>query len=115
VRTIRPIGRKREANNACCIDLLRLILGMSPAIADRPVTPQESGQLEAALKEQGCSGGKIEFDDGKFEVDNATCTDGKTYDLEFDSSFRLIKKKLPASITARSIAAQGHVCVNRAG
>jgi hypothetical protein len=35
----------------------------------------------------------MEFEDGKFEVDNAVCADGKTYDLDFDSSFRLIKKK----------------------
>src|SRR6266567_2235169 len=76
--------------------LICLILALSTgaAIADRPVTQQESTQLEAALKEQGCSGGKMEFDDGKFEVDNARCADGKTYDFEFDSSFRLIKKKL---------------------
>jgi hypothetical protein len=69
--------------------LICLVLALSTgaAIADRPVTQQESTQLEAALKEQGCSGGKMEFDDGKFEVDNARCADGKTYDFEFDSSF----------------------------
>src|SRR6266478_6609663 len=51
--------------------LICLVLALSTgaAIADRPVTQQESTQLEAALKEQGCSGGKMEFDDGKFEVD----------------------------------------------
>ena len=48
-----------------------LALSTGAAIADRPVTQQESEQLEAALKEQGCSGGKMEFDDGKFDVDNA--------------------------------------------
>ena len=45
---------------------------------DRPITDQERPKLEAALKEAGCSGGKIEFDDdkaaahpnGKFEVDD---------------------------------------------
>jgi hypothetical protein len=35
----------------------------------------------------------MEFEDGKFEVDNAVSADGKTYALNFDSSFRLIKKK----------------------
>jgi hypothetical protein len=76
-----------------------LILTTGTAIADRPVTQEESERLQAALKEQGCSGQKMEFDDGKFEVDDATCADGKTYDLEFDSSFRLIKKKLEQAKT----------------
>lgn len=73
---------------------LGLILSTGAAIADRPVTQQESERLQEVLKEQGCSGGEMEFDDGKFEVDDARCADGKTYDLEFDSSFQLIKKRL---------------------
>jgi hypothetical protein len=62
------------------------------ALADRPLTEQERTQLAAALQAQGCSGGKMEFDDNKFEVDDARCADGKTYDLDFDASFKLIKK-----------------------
>jgi hypothetical protein len=61
---------------------------------DRPVTAEESAQLVAALQAQGCTGGKMEFDDGKFEVDNAKCSDGRTYDLDFDTSFKLLKKDL---------------------
>lgn len=69
---------------------------------DRPITADEKPKLEAALKEAGCSGGKIEFDDdkgasypnGKFEVDDSTCQDGKKYDLTFDPSFKLLTKKL---------------------
>jgi len=72
---------------------LAFILGTGIALADRPLTQEESDKLNAALKQEGCSGGKMEFEDGKFEVDNAVCADGKTYDLDFDSSFRLIKKK----------------------
>ena len=72
---------------------LAFILSMGTALADRPLTQEESERLNAALKQEGCSGGKMEFDDGKFEVDNAVCADGKTYDLDFDGSFRLIKKK----------------------
>jgi len=67
---------------------------------DRPVTDQERPKLEAALKEAGCSGGKMEFDDdkaaahpnGKFEVDDATCQDGKKYDLTFDPNFKVLTK-----------------------
>jgi len=72
---------------------LAFILGTGTALADRPLTQEESDKLNAALKQEGCSGGKMEFEDGKFEVDNAVCADGKTYDLDFDSAFRLIKKK----------------------
>jgi hypothetical protein len=78
---------------------LAFIFSVGSAVADRPVTQEESERLQAALKEQGCSGGKMEFDDGKFEVDDARCADGKPYDLEFDSSFRLIKKKLEQAKT----------------
>jgi len=42
----------------------------------------------------GCSGGKMEFDDGKFEVDDAKCQDGKRYDLKFDRNFKMTSKEL---------------------
>ena len=80
-----------------------IVLPATAALSkDRPVTDQERPKLEAALKEVGCSGGKIEFDDdkaaahpnGKFEVDDSTCQDGKKYDLTFDPSFKLLTKKL---------------------
>ena len=69
---------------------------------DRPVTAEEQPKLEAAVKEAECSGGKMEFDDdkrtahpnGKFEVDDSTCQDGKKYDLTFDPAFKLLTKKL---------------------
>jgi hypothetical protein len=84
---------------------LALIFSTSSAVADRPLTQEESERLQTVLKEQGCSGGKMEFDDGNFEVERATCADGKTYDLEFDSSLRLIKKKLKHAQTGNGLAA----------
>jgi hypothetical protein len=66
----------------------------SPALADRPLTEDERTKLVDALKAQGCTGGKMEFDDGRFEVDDATCADGKTYDFHFDQSFAVTKKEL---------------------
>ncbi len=69
-------------------------LGGSAAHADRAVTAEERTRLVAALQAEGCTGGEMEFDDGRFEVDDARCTDGKKYDLEFDRSFKLIKKDL---------------------
>lgn len=73
-----------------------VVFGLSPAFAkDRPVTDAEKTKLEAAVKAAGCSGGKMQYDDdGEFEVDEASCTDGKKYDLDFDPSFKLIKKKI---------------------
>jgi hypothetical protein len=71
------------------------ILAATPVRADdRPVTAEEGAQLVAALQAEGCTGGKMEFDDGKFEVDNAKCSDGRTYDIDFDASFKLLKRDL---------------------
>ncbi len=84
---------------ATCVSLCRfspllIVLPATGALAkDRAVTDQERPKLEAALKEAGCSGGKMEFDDdkaaaypnGKFEVDDSTCQDGKKYDSDVRS------------------------------
>lgn len=70
------------------------LLTAAYAVADRAVTPEERASLVAAMAAEGCSGGEMEFDDGKFEVDDARCDDGKEYDLDFDTSFKLIKKEL---------------------
>lgn len=59
---------------------------------DRPLTEAEKPKLAAALAAEGCSGGEWEFDDDEYEVDDAKCSDGRTYDLEFDRAFKLIKK-----------------------
>lgn len=72
--------------------LTAMSLLTSPAWADRPVTDEERARLTALLKAEGCTGGEMEFDDGKFEVDDARCADGRKWDFEFDSAFKLIKK-----------------------
>jgi hypothetical protein len=66
----------------------------APAFADRPLSADERARLSAAIATIGCSGGKMEFDDGRFEVDNARCNDGRNYDLKFDAAFNLVKKEL---------------------
>ena len=71
-----------------------LILASAPAWAGRAVTDEERAKLAAAVSAQGCSGGKIEFDDGKYEVDDVRCGDGRMYDFDFDPAFQLIRKKL---------------------
>ena len=73
---------------------LTLAAFVAPAHADdRPLTDQERTQLIAAMQAEGCSGGEMEFDDGKFEVDDARCSDGKEYGLHYDTSFKLIRKR----------------------
>jgi len=61
--------------------------------ADRPVTDAERVKLEAAVRDQGCSVGKMEFDedDRQFEVDDAVC-DGRKFDLKFDADFKFLRK-----------------------
>ena len=66
-------------------------LATSPAWADRPVTDEERAKLVELLKAEGCSGGEMEFDDDKFEVDDARCN-GEEWDFEFSRDFKLIKK-----------------------
>jgi hypothetical protein len=64
-----------------------------PARADRPVADDERAKLSAAVSNEGCSGGRMEADHNKFEVEGAQCNDGRTYDLNFDASYQLIYKR----------------------
>jgi hypothetical protein len=71
-----------------------LVLLVAPALADRPVTDEEKAKLLPAIAAAGCTGEKMEFDDGEYEVEDAKCNDGRTYELKFDEGFRLTNKKL---------------------
>ena len=66
-----------------------------PAKADRPVTDAEREKLIVALVAQGCTGGKMEWDedDRRFEVEDAVCNDGRKYELKFDAEFVFRGKK----------------------
>jgi len=72
---------------------LSLLACGSGLAEDRPLTGDERTKLVAAMTAEGCSGGQMEFDDGHYEVDDARCSDGRTYDLKFDASFKLISKE----------------------
>jgi hypothetical protein len=65
-----------------------------PAKADRPVTDAEHARLTDALAAQGCTGGKMEWDDDdrEFEVEDAMCN-GRKYELKFDAEFLFRSKK----------------------
>ncbi|GLI95458.1 hypothetical protein [Methylocystis echinoides] len=80
-----------------CIALLSVLGFLTvPALADRKLTNSEKSSLRSALKDMGCRGGKMELDDGKYEVDNAMCRNGR-YDLTFDKKFRLTEKEFEAA------------------
>ncbi|HET6376857.1 MAG TPA: hypothetical protein VFG05_00885 [Methylocella sp.] len=68
------------------------LLAAGYAWADRAVTEDERGKLMPSVAAEGCSGGKLSFDDGIFGVEDAKWSDGKSYDLTFDSSFKVIGK-----------------------
>lgn len=67
---------------------------VAPALADRPVNEDERAKLVAAVAAAGCSGGKLEWDQGdqEFEVDDAMC-DGRKHDLKFNPDYSLKSKK----------------------
>lgn len=69
----------------------------SVALADgRPPTAEETSAISAALTKEGFTKwGKVEFDDGKWEVDNAIGADGKQYDVDLSAKdFTVIKKEI---------------------
>jgi hypothetical protein len=72
-------------------------LAAGVAFADgRPPTDQETAAVKDALTKQGfTTWGKVEFDDGKWEIDNAVNSDGKTYDVDLSANdYSVVKKEL---------------------
>lgn len=76
--------------------LFLLAIVTVPAKADRAVTDTERARLVSAVAAQGCAGGKMEWDDDdrEFEVDSASCSDGRAYDLKFNADYTFKSKKL---------------------
>ena len=71
----------------CRIALASLVLaiGVPVAAKDRPLTDDERVKLVRRWPPRDVRRAD-EFDDqGYFEVDDATCSDGRKYDLEFDT------------------------------
>lgn len=63
------------------------------ALADRPPTPSERKEVSKVLRAHGfVSWGKIERDDGKWEVDNAVTRSGKVYDIDIRRG-RIVKQE----------------------
>ncbi len=69
----------------------------TPALADddRPPTAEERTKIEAALKAEGFTAWKeIEFDDNRWEIDDASHADGKVYDVYLRKDMSLVFKTL---------------------
>ena len=96
---LRALMRTQERSFLMRLITSIAILAISalPALAaDRPVTQDERAKLVAAAQAEGCTGGKMEFDedDQQFEVDDAVCADGKKYDIKFDPQMKLKRKNV---------------------
>ncbi len=67
------------------------------AMADgRAPTSEEATAVGQALSKAGFSTwGKVEFDDGKWEIDNAVGADGKKYDVDLSANdLTVIKREI---------------------
>jgi hypothetical protein len=59
--------------------------------ADRAPTAEENAEIGNVLFSEGFSSwGKIEFDDGQWEVDNAIDQDGNKRDVTLDQAFMIV-------------------------
>lgn len=66
------------------------------ATDDRLPTPEELANITASLQAAGyTSWEEIEFDDGRWEVDDAIAADGQEYDLKLDpQTFEIVSTRL---------------------
>jgi hypothetical protein len=80
-----PFEPTRRALGVALLAAPLMLAPIAIALADddRPVTPEERRQIEDVLRREGFTRwGEIEFDDGRFEVDDAIAADGQKYDLK---------------------------------
>ncbi len=70
--------------------------GSALATDDRMPTSAELAKITASLQAAGyTSWEEIEFDDGRWEVDDAIAADGKEYDLKLDpQNFEIVSTRL---------------------
>jgi hypothetical protein len=68
-----------------------VVVSCGLAIAGNALSPAEAAKIRAALKEWGCSAGKIEKKtDRIYEVADAKCK-GAIYDITLDEHFRVLE------------------------
>jgi len=68
-------------------------LTAGPAMADRLPTKSERDSISSTLRANGfVSWGKIELDDGRWEVDNARHRSGRVYDVDIKNG-RIVRRE----------------------
>jgi hypothetical protein len=71
-----------------------IFIAPSVVLADKPPTDEERAKIESVLRAEGfTSWKKVELEDGEWEVDDATGSDGRQYDLKLDKQFAIIERK----------------------
>jgi hypothetical protein len=55
------------------------------------IPPEARTHVEQVLSSLGCKPGKIETDDGGFEVENAECADGR-HKIKLDEDFKVTSR-----------------------
>lgn len=85
------------------VSSLTLLLAASPALADRPATPEEMARVTEALAAIGCTPYDVEWDedDARFEVDDARCGDQGRFDFELDRTFAIVDGERPVTAEER--------------
>jgi hypothetical protein len=77
--------------------VLAISAGLIPtdaALADRSPTAEERTRIESVLRENGfMRWGEIEFDDGRWGVDDAITNDGQKFDLKLNDAFVIIGRE----------------------
>lgn len=81
-----------------------LTLSTGTALADRPATEEERAKINAVLAAFGCVATDIEFDedDNRYEVDDADCSDGESYDMELNTRFEIVDGERPVTAEERA-------------
>lgn len=78
---------------AVCVLSMAIALPATAEARDGPVTAKQRAGIERALARAGCKvAGKIERDDGGFEVERARCGQ-RWYEINLDARYRIIKRE----------------------
>ena len=73
--------------------LLLLVTGCD-TLAGKPASLEEITKVVDALRAAGCTAlRELEVDEDGYEVDGATCNDGKSYDMKLDRNFTVVSKR----------------------
>jgi hypothetical protein len=74
--------------------LILILLGGCDKFRGEPATLDEITKVVEALRAAGCTAVReIDVDADGYEVEGATCGDGKSYDVKLDKKFAVVSKR----------------------